>query len=59
MVLHVDGTAPPGTLPLPENLKAHFYFPPNLLNEFQDSHKPIAPIVQSFIENIGVPTVKR
>jgi hypothetical protein len=59
MVLHVDSATPPGTLPLPENLKAHVYFPPNLLNEFQDSHEPIARIVQSFIENIGVPTVKR
>ena len=59
MVLHVDGTTPPGTPPRPENLKAHVYFPPNLLNEFKDSHESIAHIVQSFIENIGVPTVMR
>jgi hypothetical protein len=59
MVLHVDGTTPPQAPALPEYLKAHVYLPPNLLTEFNDSHKTIANIVQSFIETLGVPTVLR
>jgi hypothetical protein len=55
----MDGATPAGTVPLPENLKAHVYIPPNLLREFEGSHEPIARIVQSFIENVGVPTVIR
>jgi len=59
MVLHVDGTTIPNAPALPEYLKAHVYLPPNLVGEFTDSHGPIANIVQSFIEAIGVPTVMR
>jgi hypothetical protein len=59
MVLHVDGTTPPKALATPEHLKAHVYLPPNLITEFPDSHEPIARIVQSFIEAVGVPTVMR
>lgn len=59
MVIHVDGTTQPKAPLLPEYLKAHVYLPPNLLSEFTDSHKPIAQIVQTFIEAIGVPTVMR
>lgn len=57
MVIHVDGTTPPHMLALPEYLKAHVYMPPNLVDEFTDSHSTIASIVQSFIETLGVPTV--
>jgi hypothetical protein len=59
MVVHVDGTTPPKAPALPEYLKAHVYLPPNLVSEFTDSHRPIASIVQSFIEAVGVPTVLR
>src|ERR1700683_1024869 len=59
MVLHVDGTTIPDAPALPEYLKAHVYLPLNLVGEFTDSHGPIANIVQSFIEAIGVPTVMR
>ena len=55
----MDGTTIPNAPALPEYLKAHVYLPPNLLNEFTESHEPIANIVQSFIETIGVPTVMR
>jgi hypothetical protein len=59
MILHMDGTTPPKAMAIPEHLKAHVYLPPNLVNEFADSHEPIAHIVQSFIEAVGVPTVIR
>jgi hypothetical protein len=59
MVLHVDGTTNPGTPALPEFIKAHVYLPPNLVEEFPDVDEPISSIVQSFIENLGVPTVMR
>lgn len=59
MILHVDGAIPPASLPLPENLEAHVYLPPNLLGEFQTAHEPIAHVVQCFIEAVGVPTAMR
>lgn len=59
MVIHVDGTTPPQAPAMPEYLKAHVYMPPNLIDEFPDSHDAIASIVQSFIETVGVPTVMR
>jgi hypothetical protein len=59
IVLHMDGTTIPNAPALPEYLKAHVYLPPSLVNEFTESHEPIANIVQTFIESIGVPTVMR
>jgi hypothetical protein len=59
MILHVDGTTVPGVPALPQFVKAHVYLPPNLVEEIPDSHQPISSIVQSFIENLGIPTIKR
>jgi hypothetical protein len=59
MVIHVDGTTPLQVPALLEYLKAHVYMPPNLVNEFTDSHSTIATIVQSFIETLRVSTVIR
>lgn len=59
MILHVEGSLTPGAPPLPEYLKADVYLPPTFVDEHPDSHKAIAAIVQSFIEVVGVPTVKR
>jgi hypothetical protein len=59
IILHVEGTTIPGTPPLPEYLKADVYLPPHLIDETPDCHHPIAAIVQTFIEEIGVPTVNQ
>jgi hypothetical protein len=59
MILHVDGTTIPGVLALPQFVKAHVYLPPNLVEEIPDSHQPILSIIQLFIENLGIPTIKR
>jgi hypothetical protein len=59
MILHVDGTTVLGVLALPQFVKAHVYLPPNLIEEIPDSHQPILSIIQSFIENLGIPTIKR
>lgn len=44
------------TSPL-ECLKADIYLPPHLVDECPKCHHPIAAIVQTFIEEIGIPTV--
>ena len=49
----------PGAPHLPECLKADVYLPPHLVEELPDCHRPIAAIVQTFIEEIGIPTVNR
>ena len=59
VILHVEGTTIPGAPPLPEYLKSDVYLPPHLIDETPDCHRPIAAIVQTFIEEIGVPTVNR
>jgi hypothetical protein len=59
IIIHVEGATIPGAPPLPENLKAEVYIPPHILEEQPACHQPIAAIVQTFIEEVGVPTVKR
>jgi hypothetical protein len=59
MILHVNGTNVPGVPALPQFVKAHVYLPPNLVEEMPDSHQPISSIIQLFIENLGIPTIKR
>lgn len=59
MVIHVEGATIPGAPNLPEYLKADVYLPPHLVNERPESHVPIAAMVQTFIEEIGIPTVNR
>jgi hypothetical protein len=59
MILHVDGTTVLGVPALPQFIKAHVYLPPNLIEEIPDSHQPISSIIQLFIKNLGIPTIKR
>jgi hypothetical protein len=59
MILHVEGASIPGAPALPEFLKADVYIPPHILEEEPDCKSTIAAMVQMFLENIGVPTVKR
>ncbi|KAJ7170392.1 hypothetical protein C8R43DRAFT_1120824 [Mycena crocata] len=58
MVMHVQGTTKPGTPALPEFLTAAVYIPPSFLRRFPESHLPIAQMVQTYIEHVGVPTVE-
>ncbi|KAJ7500263.1 hypothetical protein B0H11DRAFT_2225809 [Mycena galericulata] len=57
MLLHIEGTTAPNTPPAPEYLRASVYLPPSFVRRNPDSHLPIAQIVQTFIESVGVPTV--
>lgn len=60
MVIHIDGTTAPGTPSAPEYLKAQVYLPPStVVAELPNAHNSIAEMVQSFIENVGVPTKAR
>jgi hypothetical protein len=59
MILHVDGTTILGMPALPQFIKAHVYLPPTLVEEIPDAHQPISSIIQSFIENLGILTIKR
>ena len=59
MVIHVEGATIPGAPHLPECLKADVYLPPHLVDERPECHLPIAAMVQTFIEEIGIPTVNR
>jgi hypothetical protein len=59
MILHVDGSTVPGAPLEPEYIKTDVYLPPNLVNEFPQTHPTIARIVQQFIEGIGLPTISR
>ena len=59
MILHVNGTTIPGASNLLEFIKAEVYMLPHLLDEHPECHHPVALIVQTFIEKIGIPTVKQ
>jgi hypothetical protein len=59
LVIHVEGATIPGAPNLPEYLKADVYLPPHLIDERPECHFPIAAMVQTFIEEIGIPTVNR
>lgn len=59
IILHVDAVIPLSSLPLPQNLEAHVYSPPNLADGFHAAHEPITHIAQCFIEVVGVPTAMR
>jgi hypothetical protein len=59
LVIHVEGATIPGAPVLPECLKADVYLPPHLLDEYPECQLPIAAIVQTYIEDIGIPTVNR
>jgi len=57
MILHVSGTQVPGSLPLPEYLKANVYLPPSLVENQPELCPFILRITQDFLETIGVATV--
>ncbi|KAJ7791140.1 hypothetical protein B0H14DRAFT_3567756 [Mycena olivaceomarginata] len=57
-IVHVNGTVVPGTPSAPERLKAHVYLPPHFLAHHPQAHPAVAFIVQTVIEQIGVPTVQ-
>ena len=59
MIIHVEGSNNPGAPALPECIKADVYLPPVIVSEHPESHATIAAMVQSFIEQIGVPTIQR
>jgi hypothetical protein len=59
LVIHIEGATVPGAPNLPEYHKADVYLPPHLLDERPECHVPIASMVQTFIEEIGIPTVNR
>lgn len=58
MLLHVSGAQVPGSLPLPEYLKANVYLPPSLVENQPELHPSILRITQDFLETIGVATVR-
>ncbi|KAJ6463584.1 hypothetical protein DFH09DRAFT_1347255 [Mycena vulgaris] len=57
MIMHSVGTAVPGTPALPEYLRCSVYLPPAFIRRHPEAHQPIADIVQSYIQSVGVPTV--
>ncbi|KAJ7062972.1 hypothetical protein B0H15DRAFT_958755 [Mycena belliarum] len=59
MILHVEGTTVPGTPVRPEYLRCSTYIPPYFVRTNPDAHQPIAQLVQTFIEVVGVPTVNQ
>ncbi|KAJ7020929.1 hypothetical protein C8F04DRAFT_1274377 [Mycena alexandri] len=59
MIIHVDGTTAPGTPAEPQYLRASTYLPPAFVEAHPASHAPIARIVQTFVEAVGVPTVQQ
>ncbi|KAJ7040518.1 hypothetical protein C8F04DRAFT_1253820 [Mycena alexandri] len=59
MIMHIDGTTRPNTPAEPQYLRAPTYLPPAFVAAHPDSHAPIARIVQTFIEAVGVPTVEQ
>ena len=59
LVIHVEGATVPGAPTLPEYLKADVYLPPHLVDEHPECHVPIATMVQTFIEEIDIPTVNQ
>ncbi|KAJ7433567.1 hypothetical protein FB451DRAFT_1196097 [Mycena latifolia] len=59
MILHSEGTTVPGTPARPEYLRCSAYLPPAFLRSNPNVHEPIAGLVQSFIEVVGVPTVEQ
>jgi hypothetical protein len=59
MIMHINGTMVPNTPSQPQFLRCSAYLPPSFLADNPASHGPIAKIVQSFIESVGIPTVQQ
>ncbi|KAJ7027668.1 hypothetical protein C8F04DRAFT_1266772 [Mycena alexandri] len=58
MILSINGTTSPGTPVSPDYLRASVYLPPSFLRRTPEAHPAIANIAQTFIESVGVPTVR-
>ncbi|KAJ6550350.1 hypothetical protein B0H10DRAFT_2242738 [Mycena sp. CBHHK59/15] len=59
MIMHIEGTTVPNTPVHPQFLRCAAYLPPSFVANNPASHGPIARIVQTFIEAVGVPTVNK
>ncbi|OBZ65840.1 hypothetical protein A0H81_14082 [Grifola frondosa] len=59
IMIHIDGAQPPGSLLLPEHVKAHAYFNPALMAELPGARVSVARLAQQFIVDLGVPAVAR
>ena len=59
LVVHVEGAARPGSPNLPEYVKANVYFPDHMVREEPYTSTVVSNIVQLFIRDIGIPTIKR
>ncbi|PPQ88109.1 hypothetical protein CVT25_014701 [Psilocybe cyanescens] len=57
LVIHIPGTARPGSPKQPEYVKADMYFPSHLAREDKQYLEAISHIVQTFIIDIGIPTI--
>ncbi|KAJ6485505.1 hypothetical protein DFH09DRAFT_1339786 [Mycena vulgaris] len=55
-IVHVAGTTVPGAPLAPERLKANVYLPPHFLADHPEVHPTVAFLVQTVIEQIGIPT---
>ncbi|KAJ7342567.1 hypothetical protein DFH08DRAFT_963307 [Mycena albidolilacea] len=56
-IVHIKGTTIPNAPLVPERLKAEVYLPPQFLAEHPELHQTVAYLVQTVIEQIGIPTV--
>ncbi|KAJ7088985.1 hypothetical protein C8R44DRAFT_892605 [Mycena epipterygia] len=59
IIMHINGTTVPNTPSQPQFLCCSAYLPPSFLANNPASHGPIAKIVQTFIESVGIPTVQQ
>ncbi|KAJ7697392.1 hypothetical protein B0H17DRAFT_1197452 [Mycena rosella] len=59
IIMHISGTTVPNTPSQPQFLRCSAYIPPSFLADNPASHGPIAKIVQTFIESVGIPTVQQ
>jgi hypothetical protein len=59
LVVHVEGATRPGSPTEPEYIKADVYFPDHMVREEPYTSRVVSDIVQQFIRNIGIPTIKR
>ncbi|KAJ6530409.1 hypothetical protein DFH09DRAFT_1093638 [Mycena vulgaris] len=55
-IVHVGGTTIPGAPLDPERLRAEVYLPPHFLADHPEVHSTVVFLVQTVIEQIGIPT---
>lgn len=59
ILVHIDGTLEPDAPVSPQYVKAHVYLNPGLLDDIPEITPAVARIVQLFIEDIGLPVIRR